>query len=127
MSEVNLKLVLSDGPLLQIGYAVVFGEGEGGPETDPIASAALATHAARTDNPHAVTKTQVGLGNANDTSDANKPVSTAQAAALAAKLEKVSPFNAGTKIVFETDGSITIESPVGIKIRNTTTGDEVQY
>lgn len=34
-------------------------------------------------NPHTVTKTQVGLGNVNNTSDANKPVSTAQATAIA--------------------------------------------
>ena len=40
-------------------------------------------HIANKSNPHAVTKTQVGLGNVNDTSDANKPVSTAQAAAIA--------------------------------------------
>ena len=33
-------------------------------------------------NPHGVTKTQVGLGNVDNTSDANKPVSTAQAAAI---------------------------------------------
>lgn len=40
-------------------------------------------HIARTDNPHSVTKEQVGLGNVNNTSDANKPVSTAQAEAIA--------------------------------------------
>lgn len=40
-------------------------------------------HIANRSNPHAVTKTQVGLGNVNNTSDANKPVSTAQAAAIA--------------------------------------------
>lgn len=40
-------------------------------------------HIADKSNPHAVTKTQVGLGNASNTSDANKPVSTAQAAAIA--------------------------------------------
>lgn len=34
-------------------------------------------------NPHGVTKAQVGLGNVNNTSDANKPVSTAQATAIA--------------------------------------------
>lgn len=39
-------------------------------------------HAARTDNPHGVTAAQVGLGNVNNTSDADKPISTAQAAAL---------------------------------------------
>ena len=40
-------------------------------------------HIANKYNPHAVTKTQVGLGNVNNTSDANKPVSTAQATAIA--------------------------------------------
>ena len=40
-------------------------------------------HIADKSNPHTVTKTQVGLGNVNNTSDANKPVSTAQATAIA--------------------------------------------
>lgn len=40
-------------------------------------------HIANKSNPHGVTKAQVGLGNASNTSDANKPVSTAQAAAIA--------------------------------------------
>lgn len=40
-------------------------------------------HIANTDNPHEVTKTQVGLGNVDNTSDVNKPVSTAQAIAIA--------------------------------------------
>jgi hypothetical protein len=40
-------------------------------------------HIANKSNPHEVTKSQVGLGNASNTSDANKPVSTAQAAAIA--------------------------------------------
>ena len=40
-------------------------------------------HIANKNNPHAVTKTQVGLGNVNNTSDVDKPVSTAQATAIA--------------------------------------------
>lgn len=44
----------------------------------------LSTHIADTGNPHSVTKAQVGLGNADNTSDANKPVSSAQATAIAA-------------------------------------------
>ena len=40
-------------------------------------------HIANKSNPHTVTKAQVGLGNVNNTSDAAKPVSTAQAAAIA--------------------------------------------
>jgi hypothetical protein len=35
-----------------------------------------------TTNPHAVTKAQVGLGNADNVSDVNKPVSTAQQAVI---------------------------------------------
>ena len=40
-------------------------------------------HLANKSNPHSVTKAQVGLGNASNTSDADKPVSTAQAAVIA--------------------------------------------
>ena len=40
-------------------------------------------HVANKSNPHRVTKAQVGLANVNNTSDANKPVSTAQATAIA--------------------------------------------
>lgn len=40
------------------------------------------THRGRTDNPHATTKAQVGLGNADNTSDVDKPVSTAQGVAI---------------------------------------------
>lgn len=37
----------------------------------------LTTHKSNKNNPHAVTKTQVGLGNVDNTSDADKPISTA--------------------------------------------------
>lgn len=43
----------------------------------------LNTHIGNKNNPHGVTASQVGLGNVNNTSDANKPVSTAQATAIA--------------------------------------------
>ena len=36
-------------------------------------------HVSKTNNPHSVTKAQVGLSNVNNTSDAAKPISTAQA------------------------------------------------
>ena len=47
--------------------------------------AQIDTHIANTSNPHGVTKTQVGLSNVDNTSDANKPISTAQQTALNAK------------------------------------------
>jgi hypothetical protein len=42
----------------------------------------ITAHEAATSNPHAVTKAQVGLGNVDNTSDANKPISTATATAM---------------------------------------------
>lgn len=42
----------------------------------------LSAHIANTSNPHNVTKAQVGLSNVNNTSDTNKPVSTAQQTAI---------------------------------------------
>jgi hypothetical protein len=49
-------------------------------------TATAAAHAADLTNPHDVTKAQVGLANADNTSDVNKPVSGPQAAALSAGL-----------------------------------------
>lgn len=45
-------------------------------------STSLQEHISDESNPHNVTKTQVGLGNADNTSDIDKPVSTAQQNAL---------------------------------------------
>jgi hypothetical protein len=52
---------------------------------DATNSADLNTHVNNTSNPHATTKSQVGLGNADNTSDADKPISTATQTALNAK------------------------------------------
>lgn len=49
------------------------------------AAAAVSAHASNIANPHSVTKAQVGLGNVDNTSDANKPISSAAAAALSGK------------------------------------------
>ncbi|MGI6349874.1 MAG: hypothetical protein ACOXZ0_08220 [Eubacteriales bacterium] len=50
-------------------------------------------HSARTNNPHGVTKAQVGLGNADNTADADKPLSTAVTNALANYLLKSNIIN----------------------------------
>lgn len=47
------------------------------------------THINDTDNPHNVTKAQVGLDQVNNTSDADKPVSTATQSALDSKVDKI--------------------------------------
>jgi hypothetical protein len=57
---------------------------------------ALTAHVASTSNPHSVTRSQVGLGSVDNTSDLGKPISTATAAALAAKAPLASPTFTGT-------------------------------
>jgi hypothetical protein len=60
----------------------------GSPDLTPVYSAIqvvqndVNTHESRTDNPHNVTKAQVGLSNVDNTSDLNKPLSTLQDAAI---------------------------------------------
>jgi hypothetical protein len=46
----------------------------------------ILSHLSNTSNPHSVTKSQIGLGNVDNTSDVNKPISTATQTALNAKL-----------------------------------------
>lgn len=49
----------------------------------------LQAHLINYTNPHQVTKSQIGLSNVENTSDANKPVSTAQQTALDLKVDKI--------------------------------------
>lgn len=69
----------------------------------------LYAHAASTANPHSVTKAQVGLGNVDNTSDANKPVSTAQQAAINAAVVGLLDFKG------DQDCSGNPNYPVGLK------------
>lgn len=55
----------------------------------------LSGHKYNESNPHNVTKLQVGLGNADNTSDIDKPVSTAQQNALDLKADLESPILTG--------------------------------
>lgn len=63
-------------------------------------------------NPHNVTATDVGLGNVNNTSDADKPVSTAQQTALDLKQSKLTGTQ-GQYVGFNSNGEAeAVESPV---------------
>lgn len=52
-------------------------------QADTTVNAKVDSHIGNKSNPHGVTKAQVGLDKVNNTSDADKPVSTAQATAIA--------------------------------------------
>lgn len=69
----------------------------------------LNSHTGNTSNPHSTNKTQVGLPNVDNTSDLNKPVSTAQQAALDLKLTKNTAIVPATKskITYDANGLIT--------------------
>ena len=65
----------------------------------------IQAHIIDTANPHAVTKAQVGLGSADDTADANKPVSTPQQTALDLKEDGLgNPLTGGEVLISTTGG-----------------------
>ncbi|SIS11535.1 beta strand repeat-containing protein [Williamsia sterculiae] len=97
------------------------------------AAAALAAHTSRTDNPHAVTKSQVGLGSVDNTSDASKPVSTATQTALATKVDVVAGKGLSTndyttaeqsKLAGIAPGATQNASDAALRDRSTHTGSQ---
>ena len=87
-----------------------------------VSDATFNEHVNNTDNPHGVTKAQVGLGNVNNTSDANKPISKATQAALDKKVDKVE----GKSLILDTeitrlagmsDGANKVEASTNGKIK----------
>lgn len=76
----------------------------------------LAMHEARNDNPHGVTKEQVGLGNVDNTSDVDKPISTAQQAELDTKLNNAA--NGGVANNLTTNSSdVALSAAQGIVLQ----------
>lgn len=81
----------------------------------PSGSAEIAAHVANHDNPHLTTKAQVGLGNADNTSDADKPISAATAAALAAKANTLAVSDTSSiDLTLASDVLSAVVKPAGI-------------
>lgn len=78
-------------------------------ETSAEAQAKVDAHANLTNNPHAVTKAQVGLGNVDNTSDVNKPISTATQTALNLKYDASNPsgYQTAAQVSSSVSGAIT--------------------
>lgn len=70
----------------------------------------IVDHVLNNSNPHGVTKEQVGLGNADNTSDANKPISTATQQALNQKADQES-FDLLSSFVGYTPQTLIISDP----------------
>jgi hypothetical protein len=69
----------------------------------------LNTHIADIANPHSTTKAQVGLSNVDNTSDLNKPISTATQTALNAKVTANTAVTGATKtkLTYDSKGLVT--------------------
>jgi len=74
-----------------------------------ILKASYDSHLINTSNPHNVTKSQIGLGNVDNTSDTNKPISTATQTALNLKEDEINkgaslgyaPLDVNSKVPLE--------------------------
>lgn len=66
----------------------------------------VSSHVANNANPHQVTKAQVGLGNVDNTSDSNKPISTAVQAALNLKLNTSTVGSANGVASLDSNGQV---------------------
>lgn len=100
------------------------------------AQANLDAHIGNKENPHEVTKAQVGLGNVNNTSDANKPISTATQTAIDKKLDKTAVVDvtadaiegqaADAKSVYDTIQALPTGTDISLGITSAAVGDIVK-
>ena len=100
------------------------------------AQANLTTHINNKENPHEVTKAQVGLGNVNNTSDANKPISIATQNALNKKLDKTAVVDvtveatkgqaADAKSVYDTIQTLPIGTDISLGVTGASVGDIIK-
>lgn len=69
----------------------------------------IQSHISSTSNPHGVTAAQVGLSEVDNTSDADKPISTATQTALDGKVDENAPITGATKtkITYDAKGLVT--------------------
>ena len=74
----------------------------------------LTSHVTNTSNPHSVTKTQVGLSNVDNTSDLNKPISTATQSALDLKYNSSNPSGYQTSAQVSTAVGTAITTHEGL-------------
>ena len=76
------------------------------------------THIVNKTNPHNVTKSQIGLGNVDNTSDLNKPISTATQIELNKKINKPTTNNTPDYVLLA-DGSTAAKGDLGKNFANT--------
>ncbi len=87
-------------------------------DSDYTTNATLTAHTSNKANPHNVTKSQVGLGNVDNTSDLNKSISTATQTELNKKINKPTTNNTPDYVLLA-DGSTAAKGDLGKNFANT--------
>ena len=105
-SEASTLATLTSGEKMSIAFGKI-----------KKAITSLISHTGNISNPHSVTKSQVGLGSVDNTSDLDKPVSTAMNNALALKANTTDVNNA-----LDSKANITDLYALGIDYDNGTSG-----
>lgn len=100
------------------------------------AQANLDAHIGNKENPHEVTKAQVGLGDVDNTSDVNKPISTATQTALNGKLDKTAVVDvtvealkgqaADAKSVYDTIQALPTGTDISLGLTGASVGDIIK-
>lgn len=100
------------------------------------AQANLTAHINDKENPHEVTKAQVGLGDVDNTSDVNKPISTATQTALNGKLDKTAVVDvtvealkgqaADAKSVYDTIQALPTGTDISLGVTSASVGDIIK-
>lgn len=108
--HVAVQVVETDGKLTSLTVT----------EDDIASASTLSSHIGNTSNPHSVTKAQVGLGNVDNTSDTNKPISTATQTALNSKVDKTTTVNGHAL-----SGNVTVTSS-DVGLSNVTNDTQVK-
>lgn len=87
-----LELLASAEGAASLGARLPAGSPDGADETTAHVDGTIQGHIDAVTNPHGVTKAQVGLGQADDTSDLDKPVSRAQSVAIDAARDEMKGY-----------------------------------
>ena len=84
----------------------------------------LTTHIADKNNPHEVTKAQVGLGNCDNTSDLDKPISTATQTALDGKVNKTGGDTMSGRYILQYGSRFSFISNTNVRFDMMSSGDD---
>ena len=96
--EYNLTYRWAGSIYVEVGKSIALGETDSTAYRGDRGKTAY-DHSLLKDNPHSVTKSQVGLSNVDNTSDINKPISTNTQTALNTKADKVITITAGAGLI----------------------------